>query len=127
MTRYGDLPLFVYGTLRCGGSQEHLLGDRRRVEAWTAGTLWDLPAGYPALQRVGAGQVWGERVEPVSDDQLRMLDVYEGVPQGLYERVIVDVHVGHKVEPAWAWVMADPRGQHGKIVPGGRWRAFRVR
>lgn len=127
MSRPGDLPLFVYGTLRSDGSQAHLLGPRRRTEASVQGTLWDLPAGYPALQLAGEGRVWGERVEPVSDDLLRLLDVYEGVPQGLYTRAMVDLRVGLRTEPAWAWVMADPRRQHGRIIPSGRWRPLRLR
>lgn len=127
MKRPGDLPLFVYGTLRSDGSQAHLLANRRRAEAWVTGTLWDLPAGYPALQLTGAGRVWGERVDEVDDDLLRLLDVYEGVPQGLYARAMVDLRVGTKVEPAWAWVMDDPRRHHGRVISSGRWRQIRQR
>ncbi|HMV70191.1 MAG TPA: gamma-glutamylcyclotransferase [Myxococcota bacterium] len=125
--RPGDLPLFVYGTLRSGGSQAHLLGPAARAEAWVQGTLWDLPAGYPALQLAGDGKVWGERVAPVGEALLSVLDVYEGVPEGLYQRVIVDLRAGGRVEPAWAWVMADPRVRHGRVLPSGRWRTFRAR
>lgn len=116
------LPLFVYGTLRHGASHAGLLGAARRRSASTRGTLWRMPAGYPALDPAGDGVVHGELCEPVPESVLRVLDAYEGVDEGLYRRsrLAVDPGEGHLVL-AWAWVMRDPGRRGGLPVRSGRW------
>lgn len=118
--------LFVYGTLKTGGGQEAMLGDVSRVAATTRGTLWDLPAGYPALGP-GAAEVHGELVELPHPSALSVLDRFEGVDEGLYERVMIDVVSKGQTERAWAYVMERPRARGGRRIPGGRWRANRRR
>ncbi len=120
------LPLFVYGTLCSDGDQGALLAHLSRVAATARGTLWDLPQGYPAL---GPGErvVHGELVEPPDPRLLALLDAYEGVDEGLYRRVHVDVTVGLRTVRAWAYTMDDPRLQGGRLVADGRWKRARRR
>ena len=103
-----------------------LLAGLRRVNATTRGTLWDLPAGYPALGP-GEGLVHGELVDPPDDRLLRALDGYEGVQEGLYRREAVDVTVGLRAVRAWAYVMDDPSRHGGRRLPHGRWKRVRRR
>lgn len=82
--------LFVYGTLRRGEANHHLLADQRFVgTAWTSRRYrLTMCAGYPALTAVGEGEptesVPGE-VWDVSASCLQILDEFEEVPH-LYIR-----------------------------------------
>lgn len=114
-------PLFVYGTLLSEGSQAAMLGSRARRGAWVRGTLWGLPAGYPALALEGEGRVHGELVDDVGP-LLSLLDHYEGVDEGLYRRVEVVANAALRRVPAWAYVMTDPLAHGGRVLPSGRWR-----
>lgn len=122
-----DKPVFVYGTLKRGQAQEALVGPGRRTEAIVRGSLYAMPAGYPALTLRGTGSVHGELVEIADPRVLRMLDLYEGVDEGLYMRVEVEAVVGLRRVPAWAWIMNDPRLKGGRLVPSGLWSATRRR
>jgi gamma-glutamylcyclotransferase (GGCT)/AIG2-like uncharacterized protein YtfP len=83
--------LFVYGTLRAGGSADELLAGCDRVaQATVAGTLYDIDGQYPALVLAGQGRVEGE-VWRCPVDRLPALDAYEGVDDGLFRRVGVQV------------------------------------
>jgi len=82
--------VFVYGTLKRGGSNHHFLagqkwgGDARTVSGYTLYSLGD----YPGMVRSDdpthevAGEVWN-----VDPDCLVELDRLEGVAEGLYARV----------------------------------------
>jgi gamma-glutamylcyclotransferase (GGCT)/AIG2-like uncharacterized protein YtfP len=120
------LPLFVYGTLMSGHAQAGLLGDLKRVIAQTQGKIYRLPAGYPALTVDAPGDVFGELVDPPSDGILHLLDVYEGVGDGLYRRVVIPVRYGLRRTEAWTYVLqhASRRGRH---IPSGRWLPVRRR
>ncbi len=81
--------LFVYGTLKRGGSNHHQLaaqsfvGPARTPPGYR---LYDI-GGYPGLgaaatDREGVvGEVWS-----VDEAALLKLDAFEGVPEGLYRR-----------------------------------------
>ena len=116
--------VFVYGTLMAGEPQGGLLKRFPREEASLSGRLYRLPQGYPALQLGGAAgeRVYGELVRQVDPRMLPVLDQYEGVAEGLYRRVQVDVNAGLRAWPAWAWVMDDPLRRGGVHIPTGRWR-----
>jgi len=117
----------VYGTLTSSGPQGALLSHLRREPARIRGELWALPAGYPALVlRSTSSFVHGELVAPPGDRILDLLDLYEGVAEGLYVRQVVDVLVGLKAEPAWAYVMDAARARTGVRLPDGRWHGPRV-
>lgn len=95
--------LFIYGTLREGGSN-HAWLQRTHPEgltgAWLAGRLFHLPAGYPALvpgtepeeAPPGPGWVRGDFVgyEDAGelDSALADLDPLEGVDEGLFAREV---------------------------------------
>ncbi|MBL8385571.1 MAG: gamma-glutamylcyclotransferase [Burkholderiales bacterium] len=92
--------LFVYGTLRRGGSNDigRLVPEAKRLSvARVRGTLYDLGA-YPALViSAAAGWVAGE-VYAVPDAGWPRLDALEGVaddrhPDGEYFRVVASVEL----------------------------------
>lgn len=116
-----ELPLFVYGTLLSTGAQGGLLQGLRRAEACVRGSLWRLPAGYPALQLGPDGLAHGELVYSPGPRLLGLLDHYEGVADGLYRRVEVLVVVGLLQERSWAYVMDNPRLRGGRRIVSGRW------
>lgn len=118
--------LFVYGTLMEGQAQEGLLAGLARTSASTRGALWDLPAGYPALSP-GSDVVHGELVAGLEDRMLALLDRYEGVDEGLFERVEIEVKVGLRASAAWVYVMNDPRRRGARRVVSGRWVQTRRR
>jgi gamma-glutamylcyclotransferase (GGCT)/AIG2-like uncharacterized protein YtfP len=118
-------PLFVYGTLLVGGAHAGLLRGLRRSEARVGGTLWRMPAGYPALQLGSDGDVCGDLVYAPAPRVLGLLDQYEGVADGLYRRVEVSALVGLLQERAWAYVMDNPRLRGGRLLKSGRWRPRR--
>lgn len=112
--------LFVYGTLREGGSN-HAWLLRTQPEGLTrarvAGRLFQLAAGYPALvpapQPGGPppcpGWVIGDFVgyedEGELDSALADLDALEGVEEGLFSREILPVTLeGGQHYQAWVYV-----------------------
>lgn len=84
------LPLFAYGTLRDERFVGHLL--EREVSA-EAATLLDFERveidgfGYPAVLAAEGGRVEGSLYRDLSADDYRRLDAYEGVEEGLYQRL----------------------------------------
>lgn len=105
-------PLFVYGTLKRGlPNHVHLpaclsfLSPARTVAALP---LVVGPKGIPFLLllpgRAGALRVSGE-LYAVPDSALGVLDAFEGVESGFYERVVVDVEVESEgITAAWTYV-----------------------
>jgi gamma-glutamylcyclotransferase (GGCT)/AIG2-like uncharacterized protein YtfP len=86
--------LFVYGTLKKGGSNHGVLSDQSFVgEARTVPgfRLFDL-GNYPGMIADPSspisvtGEVWS-----VSHEALARLDAFEGVPEGLYRRVALQL------------------------------------
>lgn len=119
--------LFVYGTLCKGQSQHGLVAHLNPRVAKVDGRLYSLSAGYPALSVTSKGWVWGELLEAPSDSLLQILDVYEGVHEGLFRRVNVDVFVGLTRHRAWTYIMDNPQKHKGSWIEGGRWRRVKTR
>ena len=117
--------LFVYGTLMSGQSRADMLGDAIRKPATTNGQLWRLPAGYPALVPGGSALVHGELVLGVSDRLLGLIDTYEGVAEGLYRRVEIDVTSALRRHRCLTYVMDNPADRGGRLIRSGRFRAVR--
>ncbi len=112
--------LFVYGTLREGGSN-HAWLLRTQPEGLTrarvSGRLFRLPAGYPALvpgpepeaPPPCPGWVFGDFVgyedEAELESALADLDPLEGVEEGLFSREILPVTLeGGQHYRAWVYV-----------------------
>jgi gamma-glutamylcyclotransferase (GGCT)/AIG2-like uncharacterized protein YtfP len=139
--------LFVYGSLRTGGSRHSWL---RRTNpegfclAWAPGRLFHLPeGGYPAMVPTpepeapppGPGWVAGEFAGYENEDDLQRatedLDSVEGVEEGLFERRAVGVVLdsGHPFV-AWAYVFPEERlgvlERRAVELPGGDWSAYLV-
>ena len=120
--RDGRRTVFVYGTLRVGESNHHLLCDAHGVAYRVATTrtaprytLLDL-GRYPALVEGGSTAVVGElyRVAPAA---LAALDLLEGHPD-LYERRPVWLADGASAE---AYLLPGGRAAGGIPLPGGDW------
>ncbi len=86
------------------------------------GTLYHLPAGYPALKLEGDQWVHGELLHTPDERLLRILDLYEGVHERLFERVEAEALVGLVRHPVWVYVMRNPKTRGGILIPGGRWK-----
>ena len=136
--------LFVYGTLREGGSH-HAWLLRTHPEGltggWVAGRLFHLPAGYPALvpgtepevPPPAPGWVRGDFVgyedEADLESALADLDPLEGVEEGLFTREVrpVCLEGGHRYQ-AWVYVFHVerlPRLQREAVeVLGGDWASY---
>lgn len=101
-------PVFVYGTLRRGGSNHFRMNGAEFLGAGKiAGKIFKID-WYPALACGGAGEVQGELYR-VCAEHLRALDVFEGIlpdseEQREYRRVMVEVTLesGEK-QSAWVW------------------------
>jgi len=117
----GKASLFVYGTLLTHGANAHLLEGQQRHAARVRGTLYHLRAGYPALTLVGTEWVHGELVLELDERIFRLLDLYEGVDQGLYIREQTDVFWGLNRVPAYTYTMSNPGKHGGRHLKNGRW------
>ena len=83
--------LFVYGTLLFPSILERLLGhlplsSPGRAEGYVARTM--LGATYPGMVRSSSDAVDGALLEALTNEELELLDAYEGWP---YERVEIEV------------------------------------
>lgn len=114
----GDVLIFVYGTLRQGGSHHHLLKDAQRLGDWASGPYYDLidMGAYPALVP-GSGTVIGE-VYRIGDGMLPALDAYEGCP-GDYRRERIHTPYGE----AWVYLWDRP-APPVPVVAGGDWLRY---
>ena len=136
--------LFVYGTLRDGGSNHAWLmrtHPQGLTGAWVAGRLFHLTAGYPALvpgpeppaAPPGHGWVWGDFVGYEDDRELESaladLDPLEGVEEGLFTREIVPVILNGGLRyQAWVYVFHVERlprlGREAVELPDGDWAPY---
>jgi gamma-glutamylcyclotransferase (GGCT)/AIG2-like uncharacterized protein YtfP len=118
--------IFVYGTLKRGLSNAaHLDGATfERVAVTTVGYVLHMVDGYPAMSRSNAGVVHGE-LYIVSDELLRLLDEFEGVPEW-YQREVIQVEDGTSAE---AYMVTQEQVRGSPLISGGRFRvdATRVR
>ncbi len=114
--------LFVYGTLKRGGSIHWILDGypflgRARAKGFV---LYDL-GPYPAMVR-GAGVVYGEVYE-VSEEVLQALDWVEGVPV-LYRRELIEV-VFEDGTPLKAWAYIYNGNVKGfPLIKEGEWKSL---
>lgn len=114
--------VFVYGTLKRGGSNhaflagQRFVGEARTVPGFTLYSLGD----YPGMVRapgdtVGVtGELWS-----VDDACLTELDRLEGLDEGLYERI--DVVLVPNPLPGSAQTYLYARPHHGLQPAGDHW------
>lgn len=116
--------LFVYGTLKRHGSNHHYLAGQRFIgvsRTQPAFRLYDLN-GYPGLVAAAAaeggrsieGEVW-----EVDGAALALLDEFEGLAEGLYERVPVPLLPPFDTGRVEAYLYL--RGVAGRRDLGERW------
>ena len=120
--------LFVYGTLMRGEEREGLVNQFAARPAVTLGKLWRAPAGYPALQFSMKGEaIAGEVLTIDGPSVLTVLDLYEGVRDGLYDRVRLPIQTDLGTEEAWAYVMSTTQLRSAGCVPlkVSDWRHYR--
>jgi gamma-glutamylcyclotransferase (GGCT)/AIG2-like uncharacterized protein YtfP len=114
--------VFVYGTLRTGERNHHLVERfvRGARPARLAGhALWTCDA-YPGARRHAGGVVEGELLEVERPaEALVVLDALEEVPT-LYERVRATVEAGDGPVEAWTYLLA-LRDLSGWRFVGPRW------
>ncbi len=118
----GHFHLFVYGTLRSGGEAAKVLeGAELIAPASVPGGLYDTGNGYPALVLAGGGKVHGE-VWRCPSSLLRALDEHEGVDEGLFRRVGVQV----RERACWTYVAGPALARQltpERRIPSGSWLA----
>ena len=101
--------LFVYGTLRSNAAGASLLAAGEQIgEGSVGGVLYDMDGAYPALVLYGAAPIRGE-VWKLPAAALATLDAYEGIADGLFRRVGVEVVMDDgSISGCWVYV-AGPR------------------
>lgn len=105
--------VFVYGTLRCGGSNHfRMFGADAVAEGFVAGRIYRI-SWYPGLVLGGEGEVKGE-IYSVDADLLKALDAFEGLSAGEVEgseyrraKTMVTCPDGRTFS-AWVWEWIGP-------------------
>jgi gamma-glutamylaminecyclotransferase len=115
--------VFVYGTLKRGcRNHHHLAGQQFLGEAHTlSGYTLYLLGDYPGMVRSDdashdvAGEVWA-----VDADCLAKLDELEGVAEGLYERVPINLAPSFAGQPVETYLYL--RSLDGRPAIGSVWK-----
>ena len=115
--------VFVYGTLKQGGSNHSFLAGQKFLGAAHTPpgfTLYSL-GDYPGMVRAAddqagvTGEVWA-----VDDACLAKLDELEGVDEGLYERVTLQLAVPFADQPVETYLYL--RDLKGRTAIGSVWQ-----
>lgn len=114
--------LFLYGTLKRGGSNhaflsgQRYLGDARTKPGFTLYSLGDFPGMVrsPGDTKGVNGELWA-----VDAACLQQLDELEGVAEGLYERVPITLAAPHDNQPVETYLFL--RSVAGRTVSGAEW------
>ncbi|MDX2089212.1 MAG: gamma-glutamylcyclotransferase family protein [Kofleriaceae bacterium] len=114
--------LFVYGTMRQGQTARSLIANQitRCVKAWTAGSIYAFPMGYPGYvdgdQKIIGEVLWLTELPAT----FGLLDAYEGSD---FARIIKQVTLADGQELwTWIYVLSDPTAiQHGSLISHGDW------
>jgi len=116
--------LFVYGTLRSGGTANSMLAGCDLVGTGEiGGVLYDIDGQHPALVVYGSTPVQGE-IWRCPVDLLATLDQYEQLETGLMRRIGATVRsvVDDRDVACWVYVAGPALSQ--KLVPARRVAAW---
>lgn len=117
--------VFVYGTLRAGGSNDIARWQPRAVfvgRGEIAGTLYDLGA-YPGATLGGPNRLVGEvyRIEPALEAQLDRLEEVSPDDEGEYRKREVDVQVGEQLVACLVYEIHPSRIVERRVIGSGDW------
>jgi gamma-glutamylcyclotransferase (GGCT)/AIG2-like uncharacterized protein YtfP len=116
--------LFVYGTLRLGGSNAMTRlhpGSKFIGNASLAGRLYDM-GGYPAIVIDGTARTVAGEIYEVDDATLASLDEFE--TEAGYDRVQIDAAGDGGITRCWMY-RPEPEMCSGKpLVASGDWIAY---
>ena len=117
--------VFVYGTLRSGGSNDiarWLPAPQFVGAAEIAGTLHDLGA-YPGARLGGSARLHGEvyRIEPALEAQLDRLEEVRPDDQGEYLKRQVQVQVGARLLDCLVYEIQADRVMGRPVIASGDW------
>ena len=117
--------VFVYGTLRSGGSNDMarwLPAPQFVGAADIAGTLYDLGA-YPGARLGGSARLHGEvyRIEAALEAQLDQLEEVRPDDQGEYIKREVQVQVGAKLLDCLVYEIHSKRVAGRPVIASGDW------
>jgi len=133
--------VFVYGTLRKGEDNHHLLADSELVaeECHMEGNLYDTGFGYPAITLVPGNKVYGElyRVSETTLRQLDELEDYYGEEEhNEYWRVVRPVYTNTDTDTntntdaseqsAYVYIYLDEQAEGLVPIPLGDWKSYRL-
>lgn len=124
-----EMKVFVYGTLRKGEVNAHLLNNATCLEknCWTYGQMYDTGEGYPAITPSITFRIVGELYE-VTENELKLLDELEDYEEGstnnLYERVEQEIYTDNGATVAFVYV-TNRKELLMKEIANGDWKAYR--
>ncbi|WP_062110039.1 gamma-glutamylcyclotransferase [Bacillus niameyensis] len=122
--------IFVYGTLRQGERNSHLLKNAARVaeQCWTNGALYDTGYGYPALKQAYNSRVYGE-LYAITESELTTIDQLEGYSvngeNNLYERIEQIVYTDQGEVNAIMYI-ANQDDLLATKIPNGDWKVHKL-
>ncbi|PAD17535.1 gamma-glutamylcyclotransferase family protein [Shouchella clausii] len=122
--------LFVYGTLRKGGTNDHYLQQSELVEdtCWIIGEMHNTPFGYPIVRFRGQEKIRGELYAVTSEELIRIdeLEGYnpEGKSENEYERVECTVYTDESETIAYTYIAGNGFANINEPIAGGDWLGF---
>lgn len=118
--------LFVYGTLRRGQPNAAMLNACEYIgEGSVGGVLYNIDNKHPALVLYGTAPITGE-VWRCPNAMLSTLDQFEGVDDGLYRRVGVEVTLTQTNDVVPSWIYTAGPALARKLVPSQRIHSWPV-
>lgn len=113
--------VFVYGTLRKGGTNEHYLRNSSclQKELWISGfCLYDYQQSYPFMLEAGAKERVKGEVYRVSADQFEQLNILEDVENQLYRLVFLEQY------QSFTYLKYNSNVEELNKIPGGDWISY---
>lgn len=105
--------LVIYGTL-----MDPRFGLKKVHQGIMAGDLYAL-SHYPALVNVNTDNQFYYEIAEVTPDDIKGLDIYEGVSSGLYRRELIDTPLGE----AWTYIYNRELPDNAQLITD--WRSVK--